>query len=612
MERNLSITKALGHFLACIFILILSSASAHAATKIYTCSINTAASTVYWSGGIAGDSGVMSVSGTFQEVITDGVIEFRQVNLYPSDYMTARIIPSYQGAVAQTGSSYSFSGSKPYDNSTGGGNFSGSINGTSCTLSGNFNAPCCDQYDYEFYLSGNAIPGVDTDNNNFTIVDAGGGTIAGSNDVHFAWDRTLKTSVAASGQVSNATISTSCLFFGQTMLVHDVAVYGPGTYTVYTGCAAGSPGCGAGLPVTFTVNGNEIGGHMLYDWNLSTNYDIVNVWRPKAVFGPSTLWTGACGANPADKVWDWMSNDADGDGINGIWIEGEGCSFDCPSLNFNLMETTNCNDGNACTNDDWDPISGCVHTPVTCNDSNACTTDSCDPATGCVYTVINCDDNNACTLDFCGVSTGCYYTPINCDDGSVCTMDSCNPAAGCVFTLVDCNDHNLCTDDWCDPATGCNHAEIMCNIGICNPATGICENLCLQCPPCADCDPAVGICGPCCPEGSVKSVTIRGGGQKPTTVDRQIRTQFTVTNDGCIDDWTASSVSCTPGTTLIVNVKAGDGPMPTNCTWNGSAIPSDYHLTIVCPDAGGTVGRLICDNKDGGGKDSDRITISVK
>jgi lysozyme family protein len=109
-----------------------------------------------------------------------------------------------------------------------------------------------------------------------------------------------------------------------------------------------------------------------------------------------------------------------------------------------------------------------------------------------------------------------------------------------------------------------------------------------------------------------KSVTIRGGGQKPTSVDLQIQTNFTVKNDGCVGATTVSGVSCTPGTILLVNVKAGNGPMPTSCTWQGAPISTDKQSTISCPAALGELGKLICDNKLNGGKDVDRMTITVQ
>jgi hypothetical protein len=365
------------------------------------------------------------------------------------------------------------------------------------------------------------------------------------------------------------------------------------------------------------------------------------------------MWTGACGANPDTKIWDWVSKDIDGDGIPGTpFVDGSFYGF---NGNMNMMGNVptggcagffsdcglDCNDNNACTTDDIIDQYFCIHTPVVCNDNNACTTDTCNTATGCVYTPIVCNDNNACTNDSCDPATGaCVHTPILCPF-IPCSNDSCDPVSGCRYDPVDCSDGNACTADSCDPVTNtCKHVPINCDdnnactADSCNPATGcvytpiVCDdqNLCTndscdpaigcvftpKCPSCSICDPTVGICGSCCPAGWGKSLTTRGGGQKPTTVDLQIQTNFTVINDGCISGSGPSTVTCTPGTVMLVNVKAGTGPMPASCTWNGVSLGGNYSLTITCPDVSGDVGKLICDNKDGGGKDVDRITVTVQ
>ncbi len=180
-----------------------------------------------------------------------------------------------------------------------------------------------------------------TINNNFTMLDTTGTVVGGTNDVRFTWDGTKKTAVAVSGQKSNGTIGSTTTFFGFTWSAHDIAIYGPGTYTIYTDCPAGSPGCGAATnapPITFTIGEDELGAHMLWNWSGNNDVDIVNVWAPHAVFAPSPLWIGAGGSNPANKVWDWMSKDVDSDGINGIpMVDGPFKGF---SANFNVMLIT--------------------------------------------------------------------------------------------------------------------------------------------------------------------------------------------------------------------------------------------------------------------------------
>jgi len=181
---------------------------------------------------------------------------------------------------------------------------------------------------------------VDTFNNNFTMIDSNGAIVGGTNDVHFTWDGTQKTSVAVSGQIANAAIFYITPFFGTPWSAHDVAIYGPGTYTIYTKCPAGSPGCGdtsdpAYPPITFTVNEGELGAHMLFNWSVNTDIDVVDIWKPNSAFTPSPMHTGAGGSNPATKVWDWMSKDSNGDGINGLpMVDGPFIGF---NANFNVM-----------------------------------------------------------------------------------------------------------------------------------------------------------------------------------------------------------------------------------------------------------------------------------
>ncbi len=183
--------------------------------------------------------------------------------------------------------------------------------------------------------------GVNSSNNNFTMLDPTGAIIGGTNDVKFTYNKIPFTSVAVSGQVSNATISSSCPFFGNTWTAHDVAIYAPGTYTVFAGCPPGSPGCGQGTPITFTVGAGELGGHMLFNWSSNTDIDVVDIWAPKAVFGSSTMFieNQGCGTGDKSKVWDLMSKDSDGNGVNGRgMVDGPFINF---NANFNLMMTSN-------------------------------------------------------------------------------------------------------------------------------------------------------------------------------------------------------------------------------------------------------------------------------
>ena len=122
-----------------------------------------------------------------------------------------------------------------------------------------------------------------------------------------------------------------------------------------------------------------------------------------------------------------------------------------------------CDDDNACTTDDGCLGGTCIGAPVSCNDDNGCTADSCLPVPaadggGCQNVVKStaCSDGNACTMgDTCqaaGDSAQCVGSPLSCDDGNDCTTDSCHPALGCQHIAVGapCSDGLDCsTGDHC-------------------------------------------------------------------------------------------------------------------------------------------------------------------
>ncbi|MEW5852953.1 MAG: hypothetical protein AB2A00_29490 [Myxococcota bacterium] len=106
-------------------------------------------------------------------------------------------------------------------------------------------------------------------------------------------------------------------------------------------------------------------------------------------------------------------------------------------------------------------LHGVAREPPACDDGNACTMDQWDPASGtCVAAPISgpCDDGNPCTAhDQCSAGS-CLGFPVTCDDGVACTVDLCDPDVGCtaVPDSAQCVDDDPCTDDICD-ATGCSH-----------------------------------------------------------------------------------------------------------------------------------------------------------
>ena|SRR3989344_2101034 len=179
---------------------------------------------------------------------------------------------------------------------------------------------------------------------NFTMLDPSGGIVGGTNDVAATWDGTFNTS--ASSTNFNMTLSSTYPFFGYVWTAHHIRVFEPGTYTINTECTTGSsspadldagtctPNADPAKNYTLTVGAGQIGAHMLFDWNVSSNIDVLQVWDVAAVFGPSPMYTGAAGGNAAGTRWGLMSRDIDGDGYNGqVMIDGPFAGF---NANFNV------------------------------------------------------------------------------------------------------------------------------------------------------------------------------------------------------------------------------------------------------------------------------------
>ena len=128
------------------------------------------------------------------------------------------------------------------------------------------------------------------------------------------------------------------------------------------------------------------------------------------------------------------------------------------------MDLVSCDDGNPCTTDKCSPLSGCQNTNNTlpCNDNDACTTsDACFQGVCTGSGTLNCNDGNVCTTDTCDPATGCGHLPAvgQCDDGNICTpTDTCVAGQCSGAGSLDCGDGNACTTDACDPKLGCTHA----------------------------------------------------------------------------------------------------------------------------------------------------------
>ncbi len=180
--------------------------------------------------------------------------------------------------------------------------------------------------------------------------------------------------------------------------------------------------------------------------------------------------TGAVTHTPVDSLC------SDGDACNGMEV----CD---PSVGCRPGSPLECDDGNPCTIDSCDPVTGCKHQPKDCRDAHACTIDLCDPATGQCLNIpqhSRCDDGIDCTIDTCDPGSGCLNGADHsqCDDGVFCTTDRCSVTArGCENTPNDavCESADPCFVRHCDPVNDCVLDQNVC-VACCFAGT-MCETL---------------------------------------------------------------------------------------------------------------------------------------
>ncbi len=131
------------------------------------------------------------------------------------------------------------------------------------------------------------------------------------------------------------------------------------------------------------------------------------------------------------------------------------------------VETDTCDDANPCTTDYCDPATGCVHEDNTlpCNDADVCTIgDVCADGVCVGGVLLSCNDGNLCTDDSCDNLSGCQYVANSdpCDDQNTCTISDMCVDGECVGEgSLDCDDANPCTKDICLPGGGCDHEDIL-------------------------------------------------------------------------------------------------------------------------------------------------------
>lgn len=111
----------------------------------------------------------------------------------------------------------------------------------------------------------------------FTMLDGSGalvptGTGGPDNTVTASWDGTIGPNAM--------TLSSTTTFFGQIWTAHDIETLAPGTYTI--------PTVEAGTYTGIVVGAGQMGAHMLFNWSVNANIDVVVVWD-QAVDGNGDL-----------------------------------------------------------------------------------------------------------------------------------------------------------------------------------------------------------------------------------------------------------------------------------------------------------------------------------
>ncbi len=179
-------------------------------------------------------------------------------------------------------------------------------------------------------------------------------------------------------------------------------------------------------------------------------------------------------AVPAAEVCNGVDDNCDGKTDEGLCDDGIVCTTDICNSDGTCKHLPGsgdpCDDGDICTGKDLCVAGICTGTAGTgCDDGNPCTADTCDKISGCQHKNQDgpCgDDGNSCTLDQCASGT-CDHpampsaSPCT-DDGNPCTTDTCDgktcthPVAAVASPCPD--DGDGCTADLCDGKGNCSHA----------------------------------------------------------------------------------------------------------------------------------------------------------
>ncbi len=246
-----------------------------------------------------------------------------------------------------------------------------------------------------------------------------------------------------------------------------------------------------------------------------------------------------------------------------------------------------CDDQNACTVGEVCHGGGCAGTALTCSDGNPCTQDQCDALTGCKFGAMpngsKCSDDTPCTTNETCQNGQCevvYADGAACEDQNACTGNGACKSGLCVAgkAVADgtaCEDNDACTTTTTCKAGVCGGGIAVtcpsdgnpCTSDVCSPGEG-CQHLAnLTGTPC----PPIG----CAAEGVCQQTKCVATGQKPDGSP-------CATGNECTTAGTCSQGACQGSTPL--NGTACDDH---NACTAGDACKSGYcqpGAAVVCDD----------------------------
>jgi hypothetical protein len=120
-------------------------------------------------------------------------------------------------------------------------------------------------------------------------------------------------------------VSSPTKFFGQNWTAHGGTTFGPGTYTFATG---------NGSYTNVVVNAGQVGGHILFDWGINANIDVIQIWNVVGNTYTSVDANAGIGSTAPGPTSGWYGASAEPDGFNGVqMIDG---AFPGYQANFDL------------------------------------------------------------------------------------------------------------------------------------------------------------------------------------------------------------------------------------------------------------------------------------